>query len=93
LKEGSSADAYMRALQEVRFALFRSEAWAVRAFETMRRSERDMNLEQLQSLHDTLNAEQARMIRARMGFAGPDIAVWEETLRWLDDRIRERRVR
>lgn len=90
LKEGSISNAYELALCEIKFAMFRSAAWAERAFESVKSNESFMNVDQLLSLRTMLIKEQERMMRARMGVVRPDAAVWTETLIWLDARLEER---
>jgi hypothetical protein len=77
-------------MQDVRYAIGRSAAWANRAFETMQQHEDLMDGEQLRSLRETLMFESSRMARARMGMVSPDLEVWSRVLCWLDARIDER---
>jgi hypothetical protein len=82
--------AYEATKGEIKFALFRSAAWAERAFESMRANENRMDAEQLRSLRAMLTSERDRMTRARMGATSPDASVWSEAMSWLDARIQER---
>ena len=87
MKEGSSTSAYALALQNLKFAMGRSESWAVRTYDSMRSNADLMDHEQLQSLRDLVDAESSRMLRARMGSMTPEIAVWCEVRSWLNEKL------